>query len=211
MCARLAVLLVAACASAPPPAPRGGPRGLRASEHLELARQHDGMARQQTAIPPSFDSRDEKGVVWMRAWDPSAEHERSAQAHRSEAAALQAEYDEACASRALDEVSISPLQRYALGGWPTSTGIIMYLSADAGAPDKLLADLRCHRAWMMLAPAGMEECPLDLPGIILDARGDREGVTLSIVIKNTKLVDELHRRAAHDLEVGAQLRHTPEP
>jgi hypothetical protein len=204
------ILLVAACASAPAPAPRGGPRGLRASEHLELARQHDDMAREQVAVPPSFDSRDEKGVVWMRAWDPSAEHERIAAAHRTEAAALQAEYDEACGARSGDEVSVSPLQRYAVGGWPTSTGIIMYLSADAGTPDKLLADLRCHRAWMMLAPAGMDECPLDLPGIVLDARGDREGVTLSIVIKNPKLVDELHRRAAHDLELGAQLQHTRE-
>lgn len=210
MRATLCSLLLAACATTPAPAPRGGPRGLRASEHLDVARTHDQMARHQVSMPPSFDSRDANGVVWMRAWDPAAEHERIAESHRSEAAALHAEYEQACGSRPLEEVSVSPLQRYATGGWPTSTGVIMYLSPAAGPPDKLLADLKCHRAWMMLAPAGMEDCPLDMPGIVLDARGEEGGVTVSIVVRDPKLVDELHRKAAHEVETAAQLQHAPE-
>ncbi|MBV8762913.1 MAG: hypothetical protein JO257_36850 [Deltaproteobacteria bacterium] len=206
---RLGILVVAACATTPAPAPRGGPRGLRASEHLEIAQQHDEQAREQVTIPASFDTRDGNGIVWMRAWDPSAEHERTANAHRSEAAAMHADYEEACGTRPIEEVSVSPLRRYATGGWPTSAGIIMYLSPAAGAPDKLLADLKCHRAWMMLAPSGMDDCPLDLPGIVLDARGDHDGVTVSIVVRDPKLVDELHRRAAHELEASEQLQRAP--
>ena len=207
---RLGLVLVAACATTPAPAPRGGPRGLRASEHLDIAQQHDQLAHERMMAPAAFDSRDGNGMVWMRAWDPNSEHEQIARAHRSEAAALHAEYEEACGTRPLEEVSVSPLQRYATGGWPTSAGIIMYLSPAAGAPDKLLADLKCHRAWMMLAPSGMDDCPLDLPGIVLDARGDQGGITVSIVVRDPKLVDELHRRAAHELEVSGQLQHSPE-
>ena len=201
---RLGLLLLAACATTPAPAPRGGPRGLRASEHLDIARQHEELARERVAMPAAFDARNDRGDVWVRAWDPNAAHDEIAKYHRSEAAALHAEYEAACGDRPLEEVSVSPLQRYGTGGWPTSTGIILYLSPDAGAPDKLLADLQCHRAWMMLAPSDMDDCPLDLPGIVLDARGDRDGITVSIVTRDPKLVEELHRRAAHELETAAQ-------
>jgi hypothetical protein len=40
----------------------------------------------------------------------------------------------------------------------------------------------------------------------LDARGDTNGITVSIVVRDPKLVTELQRRAAHDLEAAAQLR-----
>lgn len=181
--------------------PKGGPRGLRASEHLEVARVHHDAAqsasqwRDPRSIESSFTS-----APWTRSWDAGAEHERLAALHRSRAAALHAAYEEACGSRSVEEISVSPLQRYGIGSWNTSGGVILYLSPDAGSPDRLLADIKCHRAWMMLAAGGMDDCPLDLPGIQLDARGDASGITLSIVIRDPKLVEELHRRAAHDLE-----------
>ena len=203
------LLALAGCASAPAPSAKGGPRGLHANEHLDLARQHEEAARASWRWP---DTRVAPGTVqmpWVRSWDAGAEHERAGAAHRGRAAEIQAEYDEACGARPLDQVSTSPLQRYAVGGWDTSTGVIMYLSADAGMPDQLLADMRCHRAWMMLAPAGMEDCPLDLPGILVDARGDKEGIIVSIVTRNAALVEELHRRAAHELETSLRLRHSP--
>lgn len=53
---------------------------------------------------------------------------------------------------------------------------------------------------MMLAPAGMENCPLDLPGIKVDVRGDAEGITVSIATTDLDLVSELQRRAAHEME-----------
>jgi len=65
--------------------------------------------------------------------------------------------------------------------------------------------MKCHRAAMMLAPSGMEDCPLDLPNVVLDARGDTDGITVSITVRDPKLVPELQRRAAHDLEAAVQL------
>lgn len=146
------------------------------------------------------------GVVWNRSWDTHGEQEQRAKVHRSKAAALQAAYEEACGARPLAEVSISPLKRYASSGWNTSTGVVLYLVPEAGPAERLLADLKCHRAWMMLAPADMDDCPLDLPGLALDAHGEGDRITVSISVRDRKLVGELQRRAARELETGSQLQ-----
>ena len=83
----------------------------------------------------------------------------------------------------------------------------MLLSPDAGSPDALLSAMRCHRAWMMLGRADMDDCPLDLPGLRVSAHGDAEGIELTMTIDDPALVPELRRRAAHDLE--AAHHHTP--
>jgi hypothetical protein len=201
----LTAILLAACAASQPPAPKGGPRGLRASEHLDVARQQDEEAKTAWRWPDAMRSGpNSSNVPWVRSWDAGAEHDRIAAVHRSKADELHLQYGEACGTRDTTDVAVSPLQRHGIGGWNTSAGVILYLSPDAGPPDKLLADMKCHRAWMMLAPAGMDDCPLDLPGILIDARGDRDVITVSIVIRDPKLVGELQRRAAHDLESGRQ-------
>jgi hypothetical protein len=200
-----ALALLTACAttsSSTTSQPTGGPRGLRATDHLDAAREHDEGARQAAMWPQSGGDRAAYSIPWVRSWDTAKEQERLAAIHRSKAAELQAAYDEACGSRQAEQIAVSPLARYGVGGWDTSTGVTLYLSADAGMPDQLLADLKCHRAWMMLAASGMDDCPLDLPGIKVDARGDKEGITVQIVVTDPALVDELHRRAAHELEAA---------
>ena len=190
------MIILGACATVPAPAPQGGPRGLRASEHLDLARHYDDQAEQESRWPedPS------RGTGrWVRSWDTVAEHERLAAIHRSRAAQLGAAYDEACGDRPVSAIRVSPIQRFGMGGANTSTGVLVFLDAKAGAPDELLADLRCHRAWMMLAPADMDDCPLDMPGLFIEARGEPEGITLSFVVRDPRLVPEVQRRAAHDL------------
>lgn len=127
------------------------------------------------------------------------------------AAAFQDAYEAACGTRPIEEVAVSPLRRYGLGSEETPTGITVYLSADAGPPERVLADMECHRAWMMLRPSGMDDCILDLPGLKLEARGDAEIITLSIGIADPKLVGELQRRAAHDLESTVELRREANP
>ena len=144
---------------------------------------------------------------WVQSWDASSQQELIAATHRSEAAALFADYEQACGGRSSAEVSVSPLHRYAVGGVPTATGVIIYLDASAGPTDRLLADVKCHRAWMMLAPTDMDDCALDLPGIVLDTRNDANGITVSIVIRDLALIPELQRRVAHELETSRQLRH----
>ena len=201
----IATLLLTSCATAPTPAPKPGPRGLHANEHLDVARTHEDMATQATRWPGDAGPGG-MSLHWVRAWDTGAEHERIARVHRTKAAQLEAAYAEACADHPLDAVSISPLQRFAIGGWNTATGVELFLSSTAGDPDHLLADLKCHRAWMMLAPANMETCPLDLPGLVLEAKGDTDGISVSLSVRDPKLVPELQRRAAHDLEMGATLQ-----
>ena len=198
------------CATAPRPEPKGGPRGLRASEHLDAARAHDALARERETWPDTRPAApgDLRPVAlpWYRSWDTAGEHDRLAEIHRAKAAEIHARFDEACRDLPASDAQVSPLAAYGIGGWNTTTGVIVYLSPDAGPPDRLLARMRCHRAAMLLAPAGMEDCPLDLPEIALDARGDEGGITVSIVVRDPELVPELQRRAAHDLEVAGQLR-----
>lgn len=208
----LAIVLLAACASSPKPRPESpGSRGPRASEHMDAARTQDDLAHEKASWP---DTRPEDGTgradqllvgtSWRRTWDSAADHERMAAYHRSAAAALHAEYDEACPHGA---VTVSPLVRYGVGGSPTEDGVTIFLSPDAGDPDKLMADMRCHRAWMMLqAQASMDVCPLDLAGLSVEATGGKEGISVTLHEKDRALVPELQRRAAHDLEQGAALR-----
>jgi len=200
----LFLVLVAACATTTTATPKGGPRGLRASDHLDLAAQHDALAKQswpdRTMLAQPGGADVPVAMPWYRSWDAGGDHERRAAEHRSQAAALEADYDAACAGR--EDANVSPLVRYGLGAWPTKTGVVVYLAPAAGTPDALEAALRCHRAWMMLAPAGMDDCPLDLPGLQVDARGDTDGITLVMSVADPKLVPELQRRAAHDLEVA---------
>ncbi|HEU0035827.1 MAG TPA: hypothetical protein VFQ53_34680 [Kofleriaceae bacterium] len=203
-------LLLVACATTTRTEPRGGPRGLRASEHLEEARKHDDLARERetswpttTAATPGSPEAP-VAAPWHRTWDTAAEHRRFAAAHRSEAAALQAAYEEACGNRTLAEVSVSPLVRHGVGGYNVTDGAVIYLSPHAGLPEKLLADLRCHRAWMMLSPGAMDDCPLDLPGLQVDAQGDLDGVTLTLTVPD-RLVAELQKRVARELETHARM------
>jgi len=200
----LLVVTLAACAQTPR-APEGGPRGLRATDHLEAAREQDQLGKERgrwpatTAVEPGS-TEVTPPIAWHRTWDTSADHERLATMHRSEADALHAEFEKACGNRPTETVRVSPLVRNRAGGQNTKSGVVVYLGRSAGGPDQLLADLRCHQAWMMLAPAGMEDCPLDLPGLLVDAHGDKDGVTLYLSVKDEKLIPELQRRVAAEAE-----------
>jgi hypothetical protein len=208
--------LIAACA-APIANEKPGPRGLRADQHLSIASREDDRAEELTRWPDTRPGPDGANVnqkraagTWFGTWDTTAEHRRLAQVHRSAAAQLQAEYEEACGETPAEIASISPVERYAVGGSPTANGTLVLLSAEAGPPDRLLAAMRCHRAWMMLGRSDMDDCPLDLPGLQVAARGDASGIELTMTVADPSLVDELRRRAAHDLE-AAQHRKVSSP
>jgi hypothetical protein len=202
-----------ACGSAPPPTEAPGSRGPHASEHLAAAREHDEAARNLERWPdtrPNATGRVDQMLVtptWRRSWDTAADQERAAANHRSEAQAIYAAYEDACGTRSLGEVSASPIVRYGMGGRATSDGVVLYLSVDAGPADRLIADLQCHRAWMRLAPANMDDCPLDLAGLRIDVQGSSEGIALTLTVKDNRLIPELQRRTAHDLELGTSHRH----
>ena len=203
------------CSSAPPPQPQRpsapGSRGLHADQHLDEARAHERraqeLARWPETRPGGIGAFDDSGSgLWYRRWDTSKEEARLAESHRSAAADLHAKYDEACGATPAERVSISPLQRFGVGGTNVEDGVLVFLRPEAGPPDALLQELRCHRAWMMLSEAGMEECPLDLAGIEVVAHGDAGGISVQITAKDPRVVSELQRRAARELEAAAQRR-----
>ncbi len=146
-------------------------------------------------------------VGWGGRWDTGEDHLRNASYHRSAAAQLDADYQEACGTRPLADVQVSPLVRYGVGGETTPAGTVILLAPAAGPPARLLEELRCHRAWMMLERTDMEQCPLDLPGLRVTAHGDDTGIELTLTVEDPKLVPVLRERAAHDLEAASHGHH----
>lgn len=163
---------------------------------MDEARVHDELARRR------FAGHDDNGGPWVRHWDTAHDNEQAAAVHRSHAAELRAAYEQACKDRTPAEASISPLDRYGIGGRATSSTVVFYLDPKAGPPDRLLADLECHRAWMMLAPEDDAADPLDLPGLVIDANGDFDGITVSIRTRDPETAGELQRRSTHLVERG---------
>jgi hypothetical protein len=210
--AAAAAIAIAACTPAAPPAARPGARGPRADEHLDAAREHDRRAHELARWPETRPSGsgtfdDPRAGLWYRRVDTVQEEKQAAASHCSSAADIHARYQEACGDAPLSEVSVSPLQRHALGGTNVEDGVIVFLRPDAGTPEALLRAIRCHRAWMMLGERGMEDCPLDLEGIRVVAHGDPTGISVEITVADPALVPELQRRAAKDLEMTASHHH----
>jgi hypothetical protein len=200
----VAALLTACAPAAMPPAQNSGSRGPRVDDHIQAARDHEQRAAELARWPErrsDITSYDDPATgLWYRAFDTAKEEQRLAMAHRSAAAELQAEYNEACGERPLAEVSISPITRYGIGATQTATGVVIFLGVEAGTRQELMAALRCHRAWMMIDHGGMADCPLDLAGIELEAYGDATGVSLEITSPDPRVVTELQRRTARELE-----------
>jgi hypothetical protein len=202
----LGITLLAACATSTT-GDQAGPRGPRADDHLKAAEREETRATDLTRWPET--RGDERGGAsggftggWQGSWDTTNEHRRRAEFHRTAAARIESDYEEACGSTPAAIASISPLQRYGIGGSVTAGGSLVILSQEAGPPDRLLAEMRCHRAWMMLGRSDMDDCPLDLPGLQVSARGDATQIELTLTVENTKLVPELQRRTAHELEAA---------
>ena len=207
----LLALAVTACASQRPVQsrqPADTSRGLRASEHLDVADSQQQAVVQSSTFPDMRGDGINTGTQLMQPWYRSsatgADHADKVQYHRAAASALIGDYTAACGAIPSADAAVSPIAKFGIGGWPTQSGAIVYLSADAGAPDEVMAAMVCHRAWMMLSPANKLEGPLDLAGLSFDARGDANGITVSLTIRDLKMLTELQRRVEHDLEEAAQ-------
>jgi hypothetical protein len=181
---------------------------MRASEHLEAASDHDRQAREDGMWPDTrpIDSTGRVdqpiGMPWRRQWDAGEQHARLAASHRAAAAELQGEFQRACGDRAAEDIARSPIARYGIGGAPTDNGVVVFLAGEAGPPNHLLADITCHRAWMMLDDnSGMEQCAFDLEGVHFDAVGAEGGITLQMTAHDPAVVQELQRRVGRELEL----------
>jgi hypothetical protein len=209
---RTTVLCLLAACGASSLQERPGPRGLRADQHLTVAARESDRAHELTHWPAlrSVNDPPETALgLWFGTWDTVTEHEHLALVHRSAAAEIEAEYEQACGDTLGEVASVSPLRRYALSGSEVPGGTLVVLSSDAGPPDQLLSAMRCHRAWMMLGRSDMEQCPLDLPGLHISARGEAGVIELTVTVSDPALVDELRRRAAHDVEAAQREHEAP--
>lgn len=208
----VALVILAACGGATTEE-SSSPRGPRASDHMAMAhretKRSDELARWPETRTAAEAGPQFSVARWSGRWDTEEDHRRMAQVHRGEAAQLEVAYQDACGTASANEVMVSPLRRYGVWTGSSEGGSIAVLGPDAGPPEKLLAALRCHRAWMMLGRSAMDDCPLDLPGLHVAARGDAAGTELTFTIDDATLVPELRRRVARDVEAKQPPRHQP--
>jgi hypothetical protein len=61
---------------------------------------------------------------------------------------------------------------------------------------------------MMLSETNMEDSPLDLPNLHVQARADNSGISVELRVRDPALLPELQRRTARELEMAAQRRKT---
>lgn len=207
----LVVAVTASCAPLRTEQPRN-PRGLRADQHLAAAREHEHHADELTRWPDPRQAASgdptlaQQGGRWYRTWDTSQDSRLLAAAHYSAAAKLEADFETACSTVPEADIRVSPFQRDGIGGIPTSDGVIVLLRPTAGPPARVIAQMRCHRAWMMLQD-GAADGPLDLAGLEIAATGDASGISVALMVRDRKLVPELQRRAARDLEAATRRAH----
>jgi hypothetical protein len=205
----LSLIAIAGCSFTPSPEPTGAasPRGLRADQHLERAEDQSELARDRSVWPtPTTMTPGETDImprIVPGPLRPSVQHEDAARVHRGAAAGLYAAYQAACGDRPAAEVSVSPLERFQIGGYKTERGVIVLLDRKAGRAREVVSRVECYRAWLMLETRERED-PLDIPDLHVDARDDREGVTVSLTPADPEWIPELQRRVTVQLEARAR-------
>jgi hypothetical protein len=215
MMRELSLIAIAGCVGCVSTAdPPGGPRGLRVDEHLEVAHNNDVIAADHRTWPaPTVMTPGELDampkVIPFPIY-PSIVHEEVAGLHRSEAAVLMADYQTACGQRSIAEVTVSPLDRFQIGGYETDRGVVVLLDAAAGKSDEVVQLMECHRAWLMLDARSTDDNddPLDVPDLFIEARADREAIAVSLTPSDPEWIPELQRRVAARHEARGRTAQT---
>jgi hypothetical protein len=181
------------------------PHDMTAAEHMTEAAEHGTMAAQSggpyAGTPHPWDRPGAYSghgwYPWYYYWDPSIEHRRLAAAHVAAAEAVKLEYQAACTGIQETTQATSPLDIYALGSERLRDAVILHLAPEAGPPEVLLVRMRCHRAWLRLAPRDDE--PNDLIAVdgakIVVHAGGRDTIEVMFSIGDPVALSELDRRA----------------
>ena len=171
------------------------PDDMTAAEHHAAAREHAEMVTGSAYHHPTW-SYSSGWYPWYY-WSPDDEHRALAEAHRDSAEQLKLQYDAACATLPAGAAASSPLETSTMSTSPIEGGIVFHLGEAAGPPDRLLAQLRCHRAWLKLAPTpGAADDPLQVDGVTWLARAGRAEVEVRAIASGDSARAELARRAA---------------
>jgi hypothetical protein len=158
--------------------PAGGPRGLRASDDVEIAKAHQRLAE----------------ALNTSQQDTSERYRQVAASHLRMADELQRTYQSSCRGLSRPEAQLSPLYRYSVGGSRTEDGVAIDTRPTNMSPQAMAEQITCHQSWMMLAPADMEDCPLDLPGINVEVRSAGDALRIDLPASSPAMVQELARR-----------------
>jgi hypothetical protein len=187
------------------------PDDMTAAEHANAAREHSeqitgrhGYGVYNNPYPGSYTNwRAGSGSYpWYYygsyySWDPDEEHRALAAAHRDAAEQLKLQYESACSLVPRGLEAMSPLDGFTTSTSPIEHGIVFHLSPQAGAPDVVLARLRCHRAWLRLAPNDVAaDSPLLVEGVTWMTHAGANGVEVMATARDDRNRDELARRAA---------------
>jgi len=185
------------------------PGDMTAAEHTAAAREHSEQVTGMRSHPyypgPYYGNSWGYGYgygsyPWHYSWDPDEEHRSLAAAHRDAAEQLKLEYEAACTliPRGLD--ARSPLE-LATSTSPFDRGVVFHLSEQAEPPEVVLTRIRCHRAWLQLAPNdAAADSPLLVEGVTWMTHAGARGVELMATARDDRGRAELARRAALVIE-----------
>lgn len=192
------------------------PDDMTASEHRREARRHDRIAQRAPYVRNNYfggyfgvsswghplgGSYWNHGFypwsyTWSPDWNIGAAHTGEAEQHDVAADVLEKRYRDACSIVAADSAPQPPLDRYVRAVTPTEEGVVLRLSADAGPPDVLLAEIRCHIAWMQLASRPKTTRDLTgVAGVQYTARAEADSIVVTITANDANAIAELRRRA----------------
>lgn len=146
---------------------------------------------------------------WYYYWDPNSEHQQLEAARISDA--IELEYHAACAGIPETAQARSPLDMYAVESTRLRDGVIVRLDVDAGPPEVLLVSMRCHRAWLRLAPReAASQDMIAVAGVKVVVHAGRDGI--EVMFSNGEAaVAELDRRARVAVMRAQRLRAIQAP
>jgi hypothetical protein len=180
----VSMLAIAACAGATPPPREAEP------------------PRPSATTQPRPAVRDLDAQPWSFRWDAGAERDRLPR----DAAGLEAEYARFCGPSSPPKLTGSPLLRYRETSYNTSSGVVIVLSPLAGTRDSLLAELRCHQVGLVMSEPA-DGSPFDVPGLVIDAVGDRYGISLTLTVRDPADLPDLQRRIERGVEDAQRPHH----
>lgn len=134
--------------------------------------------------------------TWSSDWNAAASHATEAEEHEVAADVLEKRYRDACSLVAQDSAAQPPLDRYVRAVTPTEQGVVLRLSNDAGPPDVLLAEIRCHTAWLQLVQRpGATRDVTAVKGVEYSVRADADAISVTLTATDPTSIAELRRRA----------------
>lgn len=203
-------LAVAACGAA---RSQTRPDDMTAREHRDASSRHEREGLRAPYVRGSYFNRglssygphgsswSNNWYPWSYSWNSGADHLEESDDHLAAAETLEKRYRDACALVSHDAESGSPLDRFAVAAEPLPSGVRVRATREAGPPDLMLAELRCHHAWLSIElRPGSENDVSSLAGVDYRVEAAQDEVIVTLTASDPATVAELQRRATLAVE-----------